>query len=389
MPYRVRSGPAQCTPGTERSPRPSEDTLDLYITGTLDYRLAVTEGITDRWLKEIRMNANGGDDGREVAGRALEEAVDIVAATRPVDRDQARALLAEVARDGSVTWSGVESQLEQSTQAVETTVSEFEDTQEAFETARELAAPVSDLDIVEDRFEGYETRFEQLEARVEDLQETLGALEAQYADRGDLFELARQLDTLLDGADRTRRSASELAEDIESIRDWLGTPQTRYAQLEADLASLETAIEDLAGVIRDIEPPGDRSAGQEPVADSQDTADPGDGDPAVVWFDARLQHLVFDLLVADVRVEYEGLVEYADRVDEAPPPPVALGDRIDSLSARCADLDEELAALASEEWRERFGDQLERFEGGLAPLEPPVDWPTVQSALENVRPGGG
>ncbi len=349
------------------------------------------------------MDADHGDDDRTLAGSPLADAIETVAETRPVDRAEAREVLQSVAEDGVVTWDGVETRLDQAAEAVSKSESEFETVREDIDAARGTADPVADLDIVAARFEGLEDRFEQLEARVADLGVTLENLRTQLVDRRDLFELARQAATLEDNAGRTRTTAEEFMADLESLREWLGNAALRHRSLEGDLDALERAIGELAEAIRNLEARGDHStpkagdatgAGdysspfEEASTAVDETTGTADLELGAIWFDARLQQLVFDLLLADARAEYEELVEWADRVESAPAPPAAIGDRLEQLSARCEELDEDLDRLARGEWRDEYGDEVERFEHGLATFEAPVDWGTVRSALENLRPAG-
>lgn len=132
----------------------------------------------------------------------------------------------------------------------------------------------------------------------------------------------------------------DVADEAESIEDTLDA-------VEAAADSLEAAV-------------GNADGGNAGGPDGWTAA----VDPAVAWFDATLRTDIVAVMVADARLEL------AD-----------LDARQESLATRLAD-------LARPAWCDRFGDRLAAFERDVDAVEPPVDWPELQTTLESYRPDG-
>jgi len=327
------------------------------------------------------------DSGGDIAGLPLEEAVDAVTRDRSIDEDRARTILQPVAEDGTVTWDAAGDRIEAVAAAVETPESRLESAESRLSEIREAADPVSDLAVVTERIDPFVQRLENVDARVADLEKTLAHLVSQLEDREDLFSLAREMETLIDDANRTQRAADELASELRDLETWLTDPETRYDHLDEDLDALETALRQLADSIDRIGlVKNDQAAPLDGAAEDGST---DEQDLGLYWFDARLQQAVFELLIEDVRAEHDAFVEWATRTEEPADRLDALGDRLADLEARCGVLGDRLEELTDEEMHDRFDGRIERFEMTLAAYEPPVDWNAVESALGDHRPDLG
>lgn len=367
------------------------------------------------------------DEVDRIEGLPVAEAVDVVAEDQERDPEAVRAALEAVAEDGVVSREAADDALAHVSKVVSTPETRTELASIALSEARETAEPVADLDVVQSRLDAFESRLSAVEARTSALGADLRRLVklASDPDPGALHELGAGIRQLTEDANRAQRAADELSVDIEEFERWVENPDVRVRELEADVDSLESALDDLAEAVEGTLGDGDapdtagRSAAADPdPSDGDESPDPSDGpDAGAVWLDATFRHRVTGLLLPDVRAELADLRRMAaredagghgagdadpgesDAVDDVPPADDHdtgdnrdhrdrlddLQDRLDDLDGRRAHLGERLDDLARSAWRERYGDRLADFEDALEEFDPPVRWGEVQTAVDRHR----
>jgi chromosome segregation ATPase len=231
--------------------------------------------------------------------------------------------------------------------------------------ARRAAESVADRVPVQSRIEGYEARLAALESRVEELQGTLQEL-VEAHDAADIYSVARDLHHLRTAANEVQRQADDLSNDLEGFQDWLEDDEQRREEFGEDLELVEAELD---AVATDIDALGE--------ADAQ---------RGRRWLDATLRRRLFELLLVDLRAEWEALRSWADQEAGSLADWDDFEARIEALEARHEALSTDLEDATDPDWRERFGDRIEAFSAAVAPADPPIDWAAVQSAFETHRP---
>jgi len=214
-------------------------------------------------------------------------------------------------------------------------------------------------------------RLDRFEDRLADLQADLAALQSD----------------LVSVRDRTAgRGPLALARAIRDVKTRANRAHRSADELGADVESAEAWLDDPA--VRYDEFDADVDALDAFVGDAaEDAAALADGaatDPADLWADAVLRHRVVGLLLADLRAELDDLQALPG--GSAPDRAAAAADRLDALADRREDLGDRLDDAADPAWRDRHGDRLRAAAAAFDARDPPVDWGAVHAALDEHRP---
>jgi uncharacterized protein YhaN len=327
------------------------------------------------------------EDTEGIVGLPVEDAAAAVAADGGPDPETARAVLSEVAVDGVVTREGVDEAIAHLAKVVSTPETRAEFAAISLADAREAAveAGVDDVDAVASRLATFEARLDAVEADVAALGADLQALLARSEDPESVYDVAADVRRLTTEANETQRAADELGVDVEEFEEWLDSHEARVEDVADDVDAVAGSVDELSAVAA-------RLAGVD------DGGDVDVADPELAWADATLRRRLLDLLAADVRADLADVRTLAARTDDgdAAAEAAEAGVGVDDLSNRLDGLDDDLAtvrdrldAAAEPAWRERHGDAIEAFEADLDGVEPPVDWATVQAALNEARTAVG
>lgn len=312
-------------------------------------------------------------NGAGLVGLSVEEAAAAVAGREGVERERARATLATVAEDGTVTEAGVQSALAHLAKVVSTPATRAEFAGLDVDDARDAAAEVADVPAVAARLDDFDARLRRIEADVEELDADLRRLVDRAGDpdgpetTDDVYAVAREADRVGSRANELQAAADELGMDAEEFQRWVASPSARHDELDVD-------VEELAGAVTRLE---------------SDAAALGDDPDAESWFDCTLRRRVLALQVADLRAEVDDLETVADRLgddaDTVAERRSAAEADLDDVERRLATVADDLAAVARDPWHDRYGDRLAAFGDAVDDAEPPVDWGAVLAALETVR----
>lgn len=305
------------------------------------------------------------EHANSLAGRSLEEAVEVLTTSRDVDRDRARAVLEGVSAEGTVTRAALQDRLGHVAKVVATPESRVEFAAMDLAEARRVADPVADRAPVQSRIEEYEARLTALESRVEELQGTLQEL-VEAHEAADIYSVALDLYQLRTAANEVQRQADDLSKDLEGFQEWLDDDERRVAAFGEDLELVEAELD---AVATDIDALGE--------ADAQ---------RGRRWLDATLRSRLFELLLADLQAEWEALRSWADQEEGSLADWDEFEAQLEALEARHEALSSDLEDATDPDWTERFGDRIEAFSAAVEPADPPIDWAAVQSAFETHRP---
>ncbi len=302
----------------------------------------------------------------ELAGLALDDAVDVVVATYNVDRDRATTILRSVADDGVVSREAVSDRLGHVSKVVSTPETRLELTERTHQAIIDRVEEAPDYETITARLTQYETRLDDIREAISNLGTQLQTL-IDRRDDGALFPLARDLEQLSERAKQLQQQADKLNADLETFADWLDDPSVRADRLAEDVNLLEEGLASLEATVDDVSPDADEDADRQ-------------------WFDASLRQRVFALLVADLRFEYRELAEWEATIGADATGLEAVDERIDALEMEITALNDQLKALARSAWIDRFADRFDAFETELDAFDPPVHWGAVQDVLAAHRP---
>lgn len=314
-----------------------------------------------------------------IAGRPLDEAVErVVAREEGSDPEAVRDALSAVAEDGVVTPAAVDDALGELSKVVSTPETRAEFAATELSNAREAAEHVADLATVRSRLDGLESRLEAVESWVDELGPELQAVLDTAAESDDLYRVAAEISELTAAANAAQRAADEVYVDAQELQEWLTIWEVRADELDEDVDELADTLERLGAVTADLA----EAAGETGTTDTVEGTD-----AAVAWVDTTLRHRVVGLLFDDLRADVEAFRAWNDRIG------IDGGGRLDAVDGRLDDLRDRWRAtgdrlddLARPAWRDRFDDRLSAFDAALESFEPPVDWETVQTTLDEHRP---
>jgi len=303
----------------------------------------------------------------ELAGLALDDAVDTAVATYDADRDRIMAILRPVADDGIISREAVSNRLGHVSKVVSTPETRLELTERTYQAVAERAEEMPEYETIAARLTQYETRLADTQEAIESLSTQLQRIIDRREDVA-LFPLARDIKHLSARAKQLQQQVDRLNAELEEFEDWLNDPSVRIEQLEEDVDLIEQGLASLETSIKDI-----RS--DDIVADVDRR-----------WFDALLRQRVFVLLIADLRFEYRELAEWETTIGASETGLETVGERIDTLETNIAELNDRLQTIARPAWPNRFADRFDAFEAEIDTFDPPVDWGAVQDVLMTYRP---
>ncbi len=307
------------------------------------------------------------EESPELAGLALDDAVDAAVATYDADRDRVMAILRSVADDGVISREAVSDRLGHVSKVVSTPETRLELTERTYQTVAERAEEKPEYETIAARLTQYETRLADTREAIISLSTSLQRIIDRREDAA-LFPLARDIEHLNARAKQLQQQADRLNAELEEFEDWLDDPSVRTDRLAEDVDLIEEGLESLETSLDDIQ--------------SDDTV--ADADRR--WLDASLRQRVFALLVADLRFEHGELTEWETTIGAGETGLKTVGERIDTLETHTAELNDQLQAIARPEWPNRFADRFDAFETELDAFDPPVNWGAVQDVLMTYRP---
>jgi chromosome segregation ATPase len=323
------------------------------------------------------------DSPERLDGRPLSDAVDdVVARDSEREEQRVRETLAVITdEDDAVSAEAVEGALGEVSKVVSTPETRAELAGSELLETRMDVRPYEDIDAVASRLDGFEARMTAVESTVESLQDDLAAL---VDDHPPTYETAAELRRLTETANEAQAAADELMEDVEAFARWFDDPEVRYAELEGDVEGLENSLLRLSDNVEQLE------TGVEQYGDDAGHAVGGyDAPPDAVWADLALRHRVTAPLLADLRAEVDDLEELDERTGVEQGPyggrPAEVRSRLDDVEELHGAVGERVDDLGDDGWRERHGESLASLDATLADVEPPVDWATVQAALDQRR----
>ena len=168
--------------------------------------------------------------------------------------------------------------------------------------------------------------------------------------------------------------------DAGRSTDAAADADVRVRELKADVEAFEETFDDLAERVDALARTADAVEAR-PESPSAEV----DEELARAWVDLLFSHRSTDLLLADLRAEFEDLRERDG--DEGVPFGEAwvLDDDFELLRIRWNAVGDVLDDCARPAWRERFGETLSTFESDLDVFEPPIDWGEVEATVEEAR----
>lgn len=329
-------------------------------------------------MKGERVTADSTRTG-SIEGLSIEDALDEI--DPPADeRTAVREALTHVAQDGTVCEDGAQAGLSEASLVVSTVENRTEVASDRLSAVRETAARAPDSDLIGRRLSRFERRLRGIRDDGDAVAEDLEALVDQFDETTPLEELGERLRSLTDSARSLQQRADECYVDLDDFEAWLEDPSKRRDALHADLDAIEETLSVL-------EAEADRLERGDPTGRQRDST--GSVDPGLTWVDATIRLRVAGLLLADVREEHAALQAWGtDPPDEAATDTVSdssIADRLESLQADLAALDDRLSAVANPHWRDRFGAELADLDAALDGMAPPVEWGEVQATLEAHR----
>lgn len=308
-----------------------------------------------------------------IADRTVDEAVtEVMAAGGAQDPGAARRILDNVTdAAGVVTREAADDAVGHVATVVATPETRVELAEGALADARDAAAPVADSELVATRLDRFEARLDDVRVDLDECTAFLAGL-ADDVDEASLWSIALDVEQLESRANQVQHDADELAAEIEAFENWVTDHDRRLATLRDDCDAITESVAELD--------------------DAYARAVEGDpADPADAWADASLRTRLFEVLVVDLRYEFETVASWADRgvagVDEASDGADldAVRERIDGVESRLDDLAARLDDAVEEAWVERNGEVIKSFEDALEAHEPPLDPDAVRDTFAEHR----
>ena len=288
---------------------------------------------------------------------------DMTEAVDEPDPSVVRDALEPVTEGEVVTREAIETTVSDTSKLLATAETRIELAGDAYEAAAEVADPVADVPSVRRRLETFRERLSTVESFTPELRPGLSVPDDIRRRPEAVYDLAVEIRDVVATAQEAIETADDLSFDAEQFESWVDNPDRRYDVFEEDVEMVVESVADL-----------------DAAADAVTDAD----DPAVQWADATMRAQVLSLLVADLRAERRDLHVVAERTGD--PIRNGLGDALEPAADRLEGVKSALATRATPAWRDRFGADVEALEGALAPLDPPVEWGTVDRILREHRP---
>jgi hypothetical protein len=288
---------------------------------------------------------------------------DMIEAVDEPDPSVVRDALEPVTEGEVVTREAIETTVSDTSKLLATAETRIELAGDAYEAAAEVADPVADVPSVRRRLETFRERLSTVESFTPELRPGLSVPDDIRRRPEAVYDLAVEIRDVVATAQEAIETADDLSFDAEQFESWVDNPDRRYDVFEEDVEMVVESVADL-----------------DAAADAVTDAD----DPAVQWADATMRAQVLSLLVADLRAERRDLHVVAERTGD--PIRNGLGDALEPAADRLEGVKSALATRATPAWRDRFGADVEALEGALAPLDPPIEWGTVNRILAEHRP---
>ena len=288
---------------------------------------------------------------------------DMIEAVDEPDPSVVRDALEPVTEGEVVTREAIETTVSDTSKLLATAETRIELAGDAYEAAAEVADPVADVPSVRRRLETFRERLSTVESFTPELRPGLSVPDDIRRRPEAVYDLAVEIRDVVATAQEAMETADDLSFDAEQFESWVDNPDRRYDVFEEDVEMVVESVADL-----------------DAAADAVTDAD----DPAVQWADATMRAQVLSLLVADLRAERRDLHVVAERTGD--PIRNGLGDALEPAADRLEGVKSALATRATPAWRDRFGADVEALEGALAPLDPPIEWGTVNRILAEHRP---
>lgn len=309
------------------------------------------------------------DAAMELLGCSLATATDRVVERADCDRKTVRERLATVSEDGTVTQAAIDDTLAALSKVVATPETRVEVAENALSDARDAATPVATADAVRSQLTAFENELSALTERVETVGSRLSSLVDRAQDPDDAYALAQAIRDVRSSAIALQRDADSLLVEIEQFERKLDNPSTWADKLHEDLDAAEDSIAELLET-------ADR------LCESEDHS--WEADPALLWAEARLQHQIQRLLLADINTERDALEQLAvaDGTDDAGN---EIESRITELREQIATVEKRLDEAAAPSWRQEYGETITSVTQTVETFEPPINWETVQETLERHR----
>ena len=285
---------------------------------------------------------------------------DVVEAVDGVDPERIEALLDPVTDNGVVTRDAIDATVSDTSKRLATAETRIELAEDAYEDAAAVAEPVADIPAVGARLDAFKQQLEDVESRIPELRPDLSTPEDIHRRPTEVYEFAVLIRETVSAAGDAVEAAEDLSIDIERFRSWLENPDRRYDAFAEDLDLVEESIDELEATI--------------------DGIPDGVDDPEYQWAAAAMRTRILSLLAADLRAEHRDLRVLADRSDD--PFRTELGERLDGVEERVAEVESAIDDIADPAWKERFAEDLAALDEELAAFEPPVEWGAVERALE-------
>jgi len=315
----------------------------------------------------------------DVEGLTVENATNRLLDHDPsLDRKEVRGALYTVSAYGDedeelLTWEAVESKLAHLSKIVSTPETRAELAEIALEDALEAAGAEREREVVKSRLDGHATRLDRVQREVIGLGDELRQL--TQADE-DLYAVAQGIVDLERRSNGLQKLADDLQLDLEEFETWVSNPRSRFDELKGDLNALSESLDRVRDGVDRIER----------AVETGETEPLAVGDTALAWVDATFTHHVLELLLADLRWEFDTLRAWSDEDgDEVTDRVETVADRLIEFETRVADVDDRLSSLAREPWTQQFADERAAFEADLEDESPPVDWGIVKATLADHR----
>lgn len=288
---------------------------------------------------------------------------DVIEAADEPDPGVVRDALEPVTEGETVTRAAVEATVSDTSKLLATAETRIELAGDAYEDAVEAADPISDVPSVRRRLGAFRERLSTVESFVPELRPGFAVPDDIRHRPEGVYDLAVEIRDVVATAQEAIEAADDLSFDAEQFESWATHPNRRYDAFEEDVELVWESVADL-------------EAAADAVADADD--------PAAQWADATMRGQVLSLLVSDLRAERRDLRAIAELTGD--PVRDGLGAALGPTADRLEAVESALAGRAVPAWRDRFGTDVEALAGALAPLDPPVEWGTVDRILEEHRP---
>jgi archaellum component FlaC len=317
----------------------------------------------------------------EVEGLTVLDATDRLMEHDPtLDRKEVRGALYTVSAYGEeveelLTWEAVESKLAHLSKVVSTPETRAELAEIALEDALEAAGEEREREVVQTRLDGHAARLDRIQREVTDLGADLRRL--TEADE-DLYTVAQGIVDLERRSNGLQKLADDLQLELEEFETWVSNPRSRFDELTGDLNALSESLEQVSDGLDRIER----------AVETGDTEPLETDDTALAWVDATFTHHVLELLLEDLRWEFDALRAWSDEDgDEVTDRVETVEDRLTEFERRVDDVGDRLSSVARQRWADRFADERAAFEADIEDVSPPIDWGAVQATLTEHRQG--